>query len=434
MSNPTVPSALHTLDANLQQIRVQIARLDAQAMARQSGFPPAKAAEDTHDGFPARLGRLGRRSRAFPGADRRRHRLGRPTHLFQAGAPKRLNAPVESFLAQVATALIRRTREERSHPGLFRPFRRVLLHDSTVEALPDHLADLFPGSSNQRKKKRAALKIQFIADLLNGTLVHCSLSGFTRNDQAAAPDILAVAQCGDLIIRDLGYFALPVMAALGLKGGYFLSRYKHGVRVYDLQGQPLDLVQELKTHGRFDREVLLGAEHVRARLVARPAPEAVANERRRKARANHDGRYQPVREHLVLMGWNIFLTNVSRAGVATSKFGSPVSPAVAHRDDLQVLEEPFGLAPVQCAQRFLVASIGDDQTLVLCVGLSFLQCVGTAGGWPRPCQSPALGPDYRTMCLSVCGRRSCNDPRAMVGTSPHPSFVLRETQGSQKLL
>ena len=46
------------------------------------------------------------------------------------------------------------------------------------------------------------------------------------------------------------------MAALGLKGGYFLSRYKHGVRVYDLQGQPLNLVQELKTHGRFEREGL----------------------------------------------------------------------------------------------------------------------------------------------------------------------------------
>jgi hypothetical protein len=74
----------------------------------------------------------------------------------------------------------------------------------------------------------------------------------------------------------------------------------------------LNLARELKAQGRFDREVLLGANQVRVRVVALPAPEAVANERRRKARANHDGRLNPSREHLCLMGWNIFLTNVPR--------------------------------------------------------------------------------------------------------------------------
>ena len=225
---------------------------------------------------------------------------------------KRLNATVEKFLAQVAAALFGQLTEDTRAQGWLRPFRRVLLHDSTVEALPDHLANLFPGSSNQRKKKRASLKIQIIADLLQASLVDCSLSGFTRNDQAAAPDILAVAKRGDLILRDLGYFALTVFAALHAKGASFLSRFKHGVRGCDLHGRPLDLVRELKTHERLDRPLLLGAEQVRVRLVALPVPEALANERRRKARVNHDGRYQPTRERLQLLGWNIFVTNVNR--------------------------------------------------------------------------------------------------------------------------
>ena len=38
MSTPSTPFLAHTLTANLQQIHTQIARLDAQAMARQSGF------------------------------------------------------------------------------------------------------------------------------------------------------------------------------------------------------------------------------------------------------------------------------------------------------------------------------------------------------------------------------------------------------------
>jgi hypothetical protein len=312
MSTPFSPSLAQTLAANLQIIRSQLTQLDAQTLARQSGFlkrQPRKI--PLSDVLLALVALAAETTLCLERIAAVISLVARLSYTKQA-LHKRLNASVENFLAHVATALFGQLSDEPRAQGLFQPFRRVLLHDSTVQALPDHLAELFPGSANHRKKKSAALKIQFIADLLHATLVHCSLSGFTRNDQAAAPDILAVAQRGDLIIRDLGYFVLPVLAALELKGAAFLSRFKHGVGVYDLNGKPLDLVRELKTHGRFDREVLLGAERLRARLVALPAPEAVANERRRKARANRDRRLNPSRQHLCLMGWNIFLTNVSR--------------------------------------------------------------------------------------------------------------------------
>ena len=312
MSTPTLPSVRQTLLGHLHQIRSQLAQLDAETLARQAGFLHRTPRKIPMTDFLLALVALAAETMLSLERIAAVVALVAQVPYSKQALSKRLNAQVERFLAQVAAAFFGQLSEGVRTHGLFRPFRRVLLHDSTVEALPDALATLFPGSGNQRQKTRAALKIQFIADLLQGTLVQCSLSGFTRNDQAAAPDILAVAQGGDLILRDLGYFALPVLAALGLKGGFFLSRYKHGVRVYDLQGQPLDLVQELKTYGQFDREVLLGAEHVRARLVARPAPEAVANQRRRRARANHDGRYQPDRQRLLLLGWNIFVTNVSR--------------------------------------------------------------------------------------------------------------------------
>ena len=38
MSTPDSPSLAQTLAANLQQIRAPLAQLDAQALARQSGF------------------------------------------------------------------------------------------------------------------------------------------------------------------------------------------------------------------------------------------------------------------------------------------------------------------------------------------------------------------------------------------------------------
>ena len=194
MSNSTVPSVLQTLAANLHQIRSQLAHLDAEALARQSGFLQRKPRKIPMNDFLLALVSLA--AEAVLSLERIAAVIALVAHVTYSkqALSKRLNVQAESFLAQVAAALFGKLSDDARTQGLFRPFRRVLLHDSTVEALPDALASLFPGSSNQRKKKRAALKIQFIADILKGTLVQCSLSGFTRNDQAAAPDILPVAQ------------------------------------------------------------------------------------------------------------------------------------------------------------------------------------------------------------------------------------------------
>ena len=48
------------------------------------------------------------------------------------------------------------------------------------------------------------------------------------------------------------------------------------------------------------------------RLVALPVPEDVANQRRYRAKISAQRRHRspPGKEHLFLMGWNLFLTNV----------------------------------------------------------------------------------------------------------------------------
>jgi hypothetical protein len=86
------------------------------------------------------------------------------------------------------------------------------------------------------------------------------------------------------------------------------------VSVFDAQtGQPLDLEAQLQPGQAFDRQVLLGTEKLPVRLVAQPVPEALANERRRKAKTNRDRRLNPGKRKLYLLGWNIFVTNVARA-------------------------------------------------------------------------------------------------------------------------
>src|SRR4029434_9055978 len=181
------------------------------------------------------------------------------------------------------------------------------LHD----ALP--LASAFPGPSNNHRRKQAAVKLQFICDLLHSQVLHLSLSGFTRNDQAASPDILQVVRAGDLVIRDLGYFVLKVLEQLALKGASFLSRYRHDLLLHDAAtGAVFNLAARLQPGQWLDQEVLLGKEKLAVRLVAIPLAEAVANHRARQARNNRDRRLHPSAQRLFLLGWNIFVTNVPR--------------------------------------------------------------------------------------------------------------------------
>jgi hypothetical protein len=302
------------LNVQLQDLRRQLRGLNAEALARDSGFlrrTPRKIPL-----VDLLIALVGLAAESVLTLERIASVIGLAAHqaYSKQALHKRLTPHIEQFLAKAATALFGQLPQAQGClPGLFQPFRRVLLHDSTVEKLPDHLASLFPGSRNHLKAF-AALKIQFIADLISGQLLRLSLSGFTRNDQAAAPDILEVVQPGDLVIRDLGYFVLRAFQCLIDQGAFFISRFRPDVTVYDARtGQLLNLSAELRKHGFFDRNVLLGSRQVPVRLVALAVPEALANERRRKAKQNRDRRSQPSAQRLFLLGWNLLITNVPKS-------------------------------------------------------------------------------------------------------------------------
>jgi hypothetical protein len=155
------------------------------------------------------------------------------------------------------------------------------------------------------------LKIQACYDLLSQSFVHFSLGSFRRNDQAASPEVLALVQAGDLIIRDLGYFVLEVLEQIQAAQAYFLSRLRLGVGLWEADGRtPVNLLARLRKSGSLDGQFRLGAQQVLVRLVAIRLPAAVAAQRRRQARHNRDRRSAPSAERLALLGWALFITNV----------------------------------------------------------------------------------------------------------------------------
>jgi hypothetical protein len=198
---------------------------------------------------------------------------------------------------------------------LFKSFRRVLIEDSTCQAVDASLSSLFPTSNNGKGSVSATLRIQAIYDLLNRCFVLLKLESFCDNDQKAARNILDVAEKDDLILRDRGYFILDVLGEMIEKGIYFLSLWQPSVSILDVKTkQKIDLAAFLRKIGGncVEMPILLGATNqLKVRFVALRLPQDIAESKRRKARENAKGQTNHSDAYYELLGWNLFVTNVS---------------------------------------------------------------------------------------------------------------------------
>jgi len=190
-------------------------------------------------------------------------------------------------------------------------FNRVIIQDSTCIALAPHLRSHFSGSSNQTRKSFSMLRLQVVYDVLSERFLRFSMSGYDRNDQAAASDVIEYCGENDLILRDLGYFTLESLAGILHKGSFFISRLHSSVSLFNTEGKPLNLLKLLRKKKHMDQIILIGKKRpMRVRIVATLLPKQIAIERKRKAKNNRDKRCKLSRRKLALLEWEIFITNI----------------------------------------------------------------------------------------------------------------------------
>jgi hypothetical protein len=231
------------------------------------------------------------------------------------GLEERFTPEAAAYLQQVLEAAVHQviTADPVVIP-LLRRFNGVYLQDSTTIVLPDALAPLWSGSGGSTPAgTSAALKAQVQVNVSTGQLTHLDLQPGRAQDKTA-PMQTAPLPAGSLRIADLGYFAVPVLAAHQARGGYWLSRYHPQTLVFTVDGQPLDLVTFLQGQrgDTVDQAIQLTQQHrLLCRLVAQRVPSPVAAERRRKLKAElrREGR-TPSAKQLALLDWAIFVTNV----------------------------------------------------------------------------------------------------------------------------
>jgi DDE family transposase len=230
---------------------------------------------------------------------------------------QRMNQKAIAFLQDMIRQALAKvhSRECVCDDGLFTHFTTVYRADSPGFELPEELHKTFPGSGGSAAK--AGAKIQAVWDYTGSVFGHFARTPWNIPDQRSIDIVGGLAQQGRLFLFDLGYCKLTAFSRLATDGAYFFSRLNHQTTLLTTAAgrwQPGELARWLTTvEGQLlERPIFRGAkERVASRLMASRLPEAIVNERRRKAKkkAKQKG-YTPSQAYLTLLAWNLFITNV----------------------------------------------------------------------------------------------------------------------------
>lgn len=231
------------------------------------------------------------------------------------GLDQRLGEAAAAFLeALLGAAVQTMVAAEGVAIPLLQRFSAVVLLDSASLVLPDFLAPWWPGcGGSTAEHTQAALKIGLRYDLCRGHLVGPLLFD-GRTHESTTPIQSAPLPPRALRLADLGFFDLEVLAQLGARDSYWLSRAHRTTAIYDDAGRRWEMLALLAAQGtaHVDLPISLGVEQrLPARLLAVRVPQEVADQRRRRRRAAaRDRGRTPSAASLAWCAWTIFLTNV----------------------------------------------------------------------------------------------------------------------------
>lgn len=197
---------------------------------------------------------------------------------------------------------------------LLNRFGAVVLEDSTSWCLPDELAELFRGCGGHHggAGSMAACKLQVQLEMRRGQLT-CSSLLAGRQADTSTPLAERALMAHTLSIRDRGYLDVDRWIEDAVQDSWTLSYYKAGVKLFDRQGEPIDLLLKLAHTGQqAEWEVLVGdKQRLAMRALVTRVPEEVAQQRReylRREALTHGRGASHALE--LLAGWTIVLTTV----------------------------------------------------------------------------------------------------------------------------
>lgn len=233
--------------------------------------------------------------------------------ITPSGLTQRFTPAAATFLERVLAVAIQRVlAAQKLAIPILEQFSGVYIEDSTIIVLPAALCELWHGCGSATDQGAAAVKVTLRLDLASGRIAGLSLHDGRVHDSRAAHPVTSLPK-ESLYLADLGFFRLERLHQIAAQGGFFLSRLQAQTTVFDADGTRWDdLAALLATHAAsVDLPVTLGVhQRLPARLIAVRVPQEVADQRRRRLRAEASRRGQSVSaRQLALADWTIFITN-----------------------------------------------------------------------------------------------------------------------------
>ena len=245
--------------------------------------------------------------------------------LTRQAIKKRFNKNATNFLKQVLEGLLHSNLEDKVPVFSHSCFERITIKDSTCNQLPDQFKSVYPGSGGSGSK--SAVRIQFEYDLKNLKVPELSVSPFNHQDLHNSKETISGVRKNDLVLRDLGYISLEVLKMIDASEAWYISRLNPNIsKVYDAAtGKLLDFAKTEQYMRRnnlslIEKEVLLGDEKYKTRLVLELVPDEVKAGRIRNAEkyAKRKSR-QIAKQRKAKFGLNLFLTNCPSKMIAAGE-------------------------------------------------------------------------------------------------------------------
>lgn len=198
----------------------------------------------------------------------------------------------------------------------FTKYDKVRIKDSTAFQLPESMQDKYEGSGG--KASKAMIRIQFEYDLKNGKILDLKLYPFNNQDSNNAKETINDIDVNDLVIRDLAYISINNLKTIENKSSYYLNRINSTTNIYTKKENGYkeinfhDIQKELKLNNllRIEKEVYIGEEKFKTRLIIELLPQEQYDSRIMKAQKNarKKGR-QLGKNYKTRAGLNLFISN-----------------------------------------------------------------------------------------------------------------------------
>jgi hypothetical protein len=229
------------------------------------------------------------------------------------GFAERFTDAAVSCLEQVfQAALMQLVRSSPRALPLLERFSALFIQDCTVIRLPDALASVWQGCGGNREHLSAAVKGMVRLELREGLLAGPLLLDGRASDRSAC--LLPRPPAHSLSLADLGFWDLRDFAYAAQEQRYWLSRCPPKLQVFDASAQRWSLAELLprETDDTCELEVELGVvQRLKARLLGQRVPAKVAEQRRRRLRAEAKRKGRTVSQtSVVLAEWSVLVTNV----------------------------------------------------------------------------------------------------------------------------